>query len=53
MYDSDLIVRVLNGQLNRNLPKYVDIARSELEYAWDIEIPQTDGESRNFRVSTI
>ncbi|KAK2596421.1 hypothetical protein N8I77_013312 [Diaporthe amygdali] len=42
MYDSDLIVRVLNGQLNRNLPKYVDIARSELEYAWDIEIPQTD-----------
>ncbi|ROW08498.1 hypothetical protein VMCG_03255 [Cytospora schulzeri] len=40
MMHSDLHVNVLNGKLNPDLPKYIDIASSELEYAWNIDVPQ-------------
>lgn len=46
MMDSDLHVKVLNGKLNPNLPKYMQIAESELEYGWGIDIPKlTNGKS--------
>lgn len=43
MYHSELIYRVLNNKLTPELNKYVDLARSELEYAWDIDLPKPKG----------
>ncbi|KAI0008538.1 cytochrome P450 [Xylariaceae sp. FL0662B] len=43
--DSNLHVRVLNSKLNPDLPKYIDLAKAELEHAWEIEIPQSEGMS--------
>ena len=43
MYHSELIFRVLNNKLTPELNKYVDLARSELEYAWDIDLPKPEG----------
>ena len=43
MYHSELIFRVLNNKLTPELNKYVDLARSELEYAWDIDLPKPKG----------
>lgn len=43
MMESDLHVKVLNSKLNPDLKKYVDVARSELEYAWHMDIPQPEG----------
>lgn len=40
MMDSDLHVNVLNAKLNPELPKYIDIAGRELNYAWDIDVPK-------------
>ncbi|KAJ8132102.1 hypothetical protein O1611_g1523 [Lasiodiplodia mahajangana] len=42
MMDSDLHVNVLNAKLNPELPKYIDIAGRELEYAWSIDVPRPD-----------
>ncbi|KAI1127654.1 cytochrome P450 [Nemania abortiva] len=42
MMDSDLHVNVLNAKLNPELPKYIDIAGRELEYAWNIDVPRPD-----------
>lgn len=38
--ESDLHVDVLNGKLNPELAKYVEIAHSELDYAWPIDVPR-------------
>lgn len=43
MLESNLHVKVLNSKLNPHLKKYIDLAKSELEYAWHIEIPQPEG----------
>lgn len=43
MLESDLHVRVLNSKLNPELAKYLDIARSELDYGWEIDVPQPLG----------
>ncbi|KAI0436660.1 cytochrome P450 [Xylaria telfairii] len=40
MMDSDLHVNVLNAKLNPELPKYIDIAGRELNYAWNIDVPR-------------
>ncbi|KAK8103052.1 cytochrome P450 monooxygenase [Apiospora sp. TS-2023a] len=42
MMNSDLHVNVLNGKLNPELPKYIEIAGSELDYAWNIDIPRPE-----------
>lgn len=42
MMDSDLHVSVLNAKLNPDLAKYMDIAHSELEYGWDIDVPKPE-----------
>jgi len=43
MMESDLHVKVLNTKLNPDLQKYVDIARSEMEWAWEKDVPQPEG----------
>ncbi|OTB02044.1 hypothetical protein M426DRAFT_63005 [Hypoxylon sp. CI-4A] len=40
--ESNLHIRVLNSKLTPELSRYLDIARSELDYAWDLEVPQAD-----------
>nr|UOW59931.1 SonI [Paraconiothyrium archidendri] len=42
MYHSELIFRVLNNKLTPELNKYVDLAKSELEYAWDLDLPKPE-----------
>ncbi|OJJ05788.1 hypothetical protein ASPVEDRAFT_32144 [Aspergillus versicolor CBS 583.65] len=49
MMDSDLIVRVLNSKLTPDLTKFVELARTELEYAWEIDVPKPDSK-RNIHV---
>ena len=46
MMESNLHLKVLNSKLNPDLKKYVDVARSELEYAWHIDTPQPEGMCR-------
>lgn len=43
MSESNLHIRVLQNKLTGELPKYLDIAKTELEYGWDLDIPQPDG----------
>lgn len=52
MMESDLHVKVLNSKLNPDLKKYVDVARSELEYAWHIDIPQPERKCRFLHTSS-
>ncbi|KAK8036504.1 hypothetical protein PG991_001641 [Apiospora marii] len=40
--DSDLHVTVLTRKLNPDLPRYVELAREELDYGWDKDVPQPD-----------
>lgn len=42
MMNSDLHVNVLNGKLNPELPKYLEIAEAELNYAWNIDVPRPE-----------
>ena len=42
MMNSDLHVHVLNAKLNPELSKYVEIAHTELDYGWDIDVPKPD-----------
>ena len=46
MMESDLHVKVLNSKLNPELKKYVDVAMSDLEYAWHMDLPQPEGKYR-------
>ncbi|KAI1754805.1 cytochrome P450 [Xylaria castorea] len=41
MAESHLHFRALQNKLNAELPKYLDIAKAELDYAWGIEIPSS------------
>lgn len=40
--ETNLHIRVLSNKLTPELSRYLDISRSELEYAWDLEVPQAD-----------
>ncbi|KAF1994165.1 cytochrome P450 [Amniculicola lignicola CBS 123094] len=40
MIESDLHFRVIQNKLAPELSKYLDIAKTELEYGWAIDIPQ-------------
>ncbi|KAK8132038.1 cytochrome P450 monooxygenase, partial [Apiospora kogelbergensis] len=42
MMNSDLHVNVLNAKLNPELPKYIEIAEAELNYAWNIDVPRPE-----------
>ncbi|RYC60955.1 hypothetical protein CHU98_g5252 [Xylaria longipes] len=42
MATSDLHIRVLNNRLNPNLPKYLSLAKSELDEFWTTEVPQCE-----------
>ncbi|KAI1213723.1 cytochrome P450 [Annulohypoxylon truncatum] len=41
MTESNLHFRVIQNKLIPELPKYLDIAKEELDYAWEIEIPHS------------
>lgn len=43
MIESNLHFRVLQNKLTAELPKYLDIAKTELDYGWPQDIPQPDG----------
>jgi hypothetical protein len=43
MIESNLHFRVLQNKLTAELPKYLDIAKTELEHGWLLDIPQPDG----------
>jgi hypothetical protein len=43
MVESNLHFRVLQNKLTAELPKYLDIAKTELEHGWLLDIPQPDG----------
>lgn len=43
--ETNLHIRVLSNKLTPELSRYLDISRSELEYAWDLEVPQADGDT--------
>ena len=43
MFDSELVFRVLNNKLTPELNKYVDLAKTELDYAWDLDLPKPKG----------
>lgn len=41
--ESNLHFRVVQNKLTPELPKYLDIAKTELEYGWPTDVPQPDG----------
>jgi hypothetical protein len=43
MIESNLHFRVLQNKLTAELPKFLDIAKTEMEYGWPIDIPQPEG----------
>ncbi|KAF2191565.1 cytochrome P450 [Zopfia rhizophila CBS 207.26] len=43
MIESNLHIRVLQNKLTAELTKYLDIAKTELEYGWPLDIPQPEG----------
>jgi hypothetical protein len=43
MIESNLHFRVVQNKLIAELPKFLDIAKTELEYGWPIDIPQPEG----------
>lgn len=53
--ETTLHIRVINNKLTPDLPKYLDIARGELEFAWHEEVPQPHGKSplANFNSATV
>ena len=50
MIESNLHFRVLQNKLTAELPKYLDIAKTELDYGWPIDIPQPDGKVENIPI---
>ncbi|RYP17317.1 hypothetical protein DL765_004608 [Monosporascus sp. GIB2] len=42
MTESNLHFRVIQNKLIAELPKYLDIAKTELEYAWPIDVPNPE-----------
>ena len=46
MTESNLHFRVIQNKLIAELPKYLDIAKTELEYAWPIDVPNPEGRER-------
>lgn len=51
MVESNLHFRVLQNKLTAELPKYLDIAKTELDYGWAQDIPQPDGSSSRFTMT--
>lgn len=47
MTESNLHFRVIQNKLIVELSKYLDIAKMELEYAWKINVPHTQGKLRD------
>jgi len=43
MAESNLHFRVVQNKLTPELPKYLDIVKTELEYGWQIDVPRPDG----------
>ncbi|KAI0161016.1 cytochrome P450 [Hypoxylon sp. FL1284] len=43
MIDTNLHVRVLNQKLTPELSKYVDLAKKELDFGWQSDVPRADG----------
>jgi len=43
MVESDLHFRILKDRLITEAHKYLDLAKTELEYGWHIDIPQPSG----------
>lgn len=43
MTESNLHFRVIQNKLTAELPKYLDIAKEELDYGWNIEVPHSQG----------
>ncbi|KAI2637164.1 cytochrome P450 [Hypomontagnella submonticulosa] len=41
MTESNLHFRVIQNKLTAELPKYLDIAKEELDYGWNIEVPHS------------
>jgi len=41
--ESNIHFRVVQNKLTPELPKYLDIARTELEFGWPMDVPQPDG----------
>ncbi|KFY24017.1 hypothetical protein V491_02323 [Pseudogymnoascus sp. VKM F-3775] len=40
MVESDLHSRILKDRLIAEMPKYLDLAKTELEYGWNVDIPK-------------
>lgn len=47
MMDGDLHFRVASNKLNPELYRYVDKARLEFDYGWQIDAPICDGKNFN------
>lgn len=41
--DSNLHFRVVQNKLTPELNRYLAMAKDELDYAWDIDMPQSEG----------
>lgn len=41
---SDLHAHVMKRELAPRLSKYLELASKELDYGWNMDIPQSDGE---------
>lgn len=53
MMNSDLHVHVLNAKLNPELSKYVEIAHTELDYGWDIDVPKPNSKHSHSPLSQL
>jgi hypothetical protein len=43
LFRSDLHAHVLKKKVATELSKYLEIAYDEIDYGWEIDIPQSDG----------
>lgn len=43
---SDLHARVMKRKLAPELSRFLKIASKELDYGWNLDVPQTEGKSR-------
>lgn len=43
MLEGNLHTRVLQAKLTPNLVQYMDIVQQEMDFAFDVEMPQSDG----------
>lgn len=48
MTESNLHFRVIQNKLIAELPKYLDLAKLELDYAWKLDVPHNPGTLRDY-----